>query len=87
MEVSVTASLGHIQTYIQPQVLITDHAGREDGFFVKSIRSKAVEIGRSVIELPRDASENLLWITRLDSGSLAGKSRQKRFIFIVKLDC
>lgn len=73
MEVSVTASLGHLHTFIQPQIIITDHASREDRFFIKSIRSKAIEIGRSVIELPPDASENLMWFTRLDSGSLAGE--------------
>ena len=73
MEVSVTASLGHLQTFVSPQVIITDHSSREDRFFMKSMRSKAVEIGRSILELPTDASENLMWLTRLDSGSLAGK--------------
>ncbi|KAL8936037.1 MAG: hypothetical protein Q9211_004388, partial [Gyalolechia sp. 1 TL-2023] len=71
MEASVSAALGHIQTFMRPQVLITDDAGREDGFFTKAIRAKAFEIGRSVIELPTDASESLMWISRLDSGSLA----------------
>ncbi|KAL8998687.1 MAG: hypothetical protein Q9188_006049 [Gyalolechia gomerana] len=71
MEVSVSAALGHIQTFMHPQAVITDDASREDGFFTKAIRAKAFEIGRSVIELPKDASESLMWITRLDSGSLA----------------
>ncbi|KAL8827002.1 MAG: hypothetical protein Q9170_007191 [Blastenia crenularia] len=71
MEVSVAAALGHIQTFMHPQVLITDDASREDGFFTKSIRSKAFELGRSVIELPLNAAENLMWIARLDSASLA----------------
>lgn len=71
MEVSVSAALGYIQTFMHPQVIIIDDASREDGFFTKAIRAKAMEIGRSVIELPKDASENLMWITRLDSGSLA----------------
>lgn len=73
MEVSVAAAIGHIQTYIDPQVIITDHASREDGFFIKAVRAKALEIGKSLIELPLDATENLMWLTRLDSGSLAGK--------------
>lgn len=72
MEVSVGASLGHIQTFVHPQVIITDHASREDAFFIKAIKAKAVTIDKSVIELPSDAAENLMWITRLDSGSLAG---------------
>lgn len=73
MEVSVAAALGHIQTYLEPQVIITGHASREDGFFTKAVRAKALEIGKSLIELPLDAIENLMWVTRLDSGSLAGK--------------
>lgn len=73
MEVSVGASLGHIQTFVHPQVIITDDASREDTFFIKAIRAKAVAIDKSVIELPSDAAENLMWITRLDSSSLAGK--------------
>ena len=31
-----------------------------------------MDIGKSIIELPLDATENMMWITRLDSGSLAG---------------
>ncbi|KAL9597299.1 MAG: hypothetical protein Q9219_005223 [cf. Caloplaca sp. 3 TL-2023] len=71
MEVSVAAGLGHIQTFMHPQVVITDHASREDGFFMKAIRTKTSELGKSLIELPTSASESLMWITRLDSGSLA----------------
>jgi hypothetical protein len=73
MELSVAAALGHIQSFIDPRVIITDHASREDSFFMKAIRAKSSEIGRSLIELPLDANENLMWLTRLDSGSLAGK--------------
>lgn len=71
MEVSVGASLGHMQTFVHPQVIITDHASREDTFFIKAVKAKAVAIDKSVIELPLDAAENFMWITRLDSGSLA----------------
>lgn len=74
MEVSVAASLGHLLNYVRPQITITDHADREDRFFTKSVRSKAVQLGKSIIELPMDASENLMWLTRLDSSSLAGKN-------------
>lgn len=78
MEVSVGASLGHIQTFVHPQVIITDHASREDAFFMKAVKAKAVAINKSVIELPSDAAENLMWITRLDSGSLAGKKTARQ---------
>lgn len=77
MEVSVSAALGYIQTFMHPQVVIIDDSSREDGFFTKAIRAKAMEIGRSVIELPKDASESLMWITRLDSGSLSGNPSGK----------
>ena len=73
MGVSVGAGIGHIHTYVEPQVIITDHASREDGFFIKAVRSKALGIGKSLIELPSDATQNLMWLTRLDSGSLAGE--------------
>ena len=72
MEVSVEASMDHIQTFVHPQVIIIDNPSREDKFFVTTLRSKARYIGKSVIELPLDATETMMWITRLDSGSLAG---------------
>lgn len=81
MEVSVTAALGHIQTFVHPQVIITDHESREDVFFIKAIRAKAAAIDKSVIELPTNAAENLMWITRLDSGSLAGMDRLDKVLF------
>ncbi|KAL8696306.1 MAG: hypothetical protein Q9224_002864, partial [Gallowayella concinna] len=71
MEVSVAAALGHIQAFMHPQVVITDDQSREDAFFTKAIRTKANELGKSVVELPPDASETMMWIARLDSGSLA----------------
>lgn len=72
MEVSVTASLQHIHSFMHPQSIIIDDPTREDEFFVTAIRSKSMEIGRGIIELPSDAIENMMWLTRLDSGSLAG---------------
>lgn len=76
MEVSVGASLGHIHNFMHPQVIITDDLSKENPFFVKAIRAKAKEIGRAIIELPADAAENLMWITRLDSASLQGEQRR-----------
>ena len=78
--------MGHIQTFIHPQVIITDHESREDSFFIKAVRAKAVGIGKSVIELPLAAAENLMWITRLDSGSLAGEAEPKNMCFTIA-DC
>lgn len=76
MEVSVMASFEHIQTFIHPQAIIIDAPTREDSFFITAVRSKATEMGKALIEVPLDATENLMWMTRLDSGSLAGLSRQ-----------
>ena len=78
MEVSVGVSLGHIQTFVRPQVIITAHSSREDAFFIKAIKAKAVALEKPVIELPSDAAENLMWITRLDSGSLAGNETTRQ---------
>ena len=78
MEVSVTAGLAHIQRFVLPQAIFIDNAEREESFFVNSIKSKATELGTSLIELPTAAAENMMWVTRLDSGSLAGKSPYKQ---------
>ena len=72
MEVSVTAAFNHIRTFMHPQAIITDFSAREDGFFTRGLRNKAQELAIPVIELPPDAFEKLMWVTRLDSGSLRG---------------
>ena len=71
MEVSVAASLGHIQEFVHPQVILIDEPNREDDFLVAGIREKAMDLSKPLVELPSDAAENLMWITRLDSASLA----------------
>ena len=72
MEVSVAAGLEHINTFVHPQVILIDAGNREDAFFIKAIQSKTTDIVKSLIELPMDAVENMMWLTRLDSASLAG---------------
>ena len=71
MEVSVTAGMEHIQTFLHPQIIITDDPAREDSFFIDAIRSKAADLGKGLIELPPEAAETMMWMARLDSGSLA----------------
>lgn len=80
MEVSIEASMEHIQTFVHPQVIIIDNPSREDTFFVTTLRSKAMDIGKSIIELPSDATQNMMWITRLDSGSLAGSFYYPQYV-------
>ena len=70
----MTASLEHINTFVHPQVILIDESSREDPFFTKAMRSKAMDAGKSLIELPIDAVEHMMWLTRLDSASLAGAS-------------
>ena len=74
MEVSVAAGLGHFMNFIEPTVVVTDGSGVEDAFFTNSIRRKTNELGRPIIELPSDAVEKMMWISRLDSGSLSAWS-------------
>ena len=71
MEVSVAAALGHVDNFIEPVAVISDGSGTEDSFFTSSMRRKTNELSKVLIELPEDAIENLMWITRLDCGSLA----------------
>lgn len=73
MEVSVTAAMGHIQNFIHPQVVIVDYPSREDGFFNSGVQHKARELGIPVIDLHTNEVGKLMWITRLDSGSLQGR--------------
>ena len=66
------ASMEHIHTFVHPQVIIIDNPSRENTFFVTTLRNKAMDVRTTVIELPSDATESMMWITRLDSESLAG---------------
>ena len=70
MEVSCSAALGHINSYMSPQAVIIDNSGHEDVFFLKALREKAPTLGQTLIELPSNAEQSLRWITKLDSSSL-----------------
>jgi hypothetical protein len=70
MEVSSSAALGHIETYMHPQAVIIDNSEIEDWWFLKSMRDRASLLDKTLIELPGDVEQNLRWITRLDSSSL-----------------
>ena len=68
----MTASLEHMQNFFQPEVIILNNAESDDAFFNKAVRAKATELSKSLIELPSGGSDSLLWLTRLDTGSLKG---------------
>jgi hypothetical protein len=73
MEVSSSAAFNHINTYIHPQASIIDLSGEEEAWFLKGIKDRASTLGRTIIELPKNAEQNLMWITLLDSASLSGR--------------
>jgi hypothetical protein len=70
MEVSCSAGLGHINYYMHPQAIIIDGSGNEDEFFLKGLQMQSNAMGKTLINLPSDAAQNIRWITRLDSISL-----------------
>ncbi|KAF2703553.1 hypothetical protein K504DRAFT_463283 [Pleomassaria siparia CBS 279.74] len=69
-ESAVMAAMMHIQTFIHPQVVIMDDSLTEDVFFTKAMRAKTRALDISLIEIPQDRWQNLMWMTRLDAGSL-----------------
>lgn len=73
MEVSCAAAFNHINTFIHPQATFIDASGQEEIYFLKGLKAKANSIGRTVIELPDNSEQNLMWATLLDSQSLSGK--------------
>jgi hypothetical protein len=70
---AVTHGLEHVQAYLQPMAFIIDQPSEEDRTFVVALEDYAIPAHKTVIRLPTNAVQNLKWITRLDSGSLAGK--------------
>lgn len=74
MEVSTSAAFNHINSFVHPQATIIDGSGVEDAFMIPGLKQRAQILGRTVIELPKDADQNMMWLTLLDSSSLSGKS-------------
>lgn len=73
MEVSSSAGLNHINNYMRPQAILVDASGEEEEFFLRAFRERANALGTALIELPKNAEQSLMWLTRLDYGSLMGK--------------
>lgn len=72
MEVSSGSAFNHINTFVHPQATFVDVSGEEEAWFLKGVEEKAVTLGRTVIELPENSEQNLMWITLLDSIALSG---------------
>jgi hypothetical protein len=69
-ESSVRAALMHINSFLHPQVLIMDDALSEDDFFVRGVRAKTKALGMPLMEGAQGQWDNLMWMARLDAGSL-----------------
>ena len=73
MEVSCSAGLSHINNFVHPQATFIDGTGEEEHYFVKGVRERASSLGRTLIELPDNAEQTLMWMTQLDSAALSGR--------------
>ena len=73
MEAAVAMAIGHMSVFIHPQVYVTDNGAEEEAPFIRAVRAKIAEDKKTLIELPTDAVRQMLWMTRLDSGSLSGE--------------
>lgn len=71
LEIAVGGALKHMNDFMHPQAIITDDSLVEDAPFTRAMRMKGKELGHPVIEIPSGGYEDFLWMTRLDSGSLA----------------
>lgn len=72
---SVSGAMKHIQDFMHPQAVIMDDAELEDEFFIKAMRGKMRGLRKTLIEIAAGRYEDFLWLTRLDSGSLASWHR------------
>ncbi|KAJ5101735.1 hypothetical protein NUU61_003957 [Penicillium alfredii] len=69
MERAVSGGLGFIQTYLQPEVVITQGKNWEDPFFWDGVEAHAKETGTPHIGLS-SASRDLMWVASMDSTAL-----------------
>ena len=72
MELSARRALFHINNFMHPQAVLVDGSTTEDGFFIEGTRREAEVLGITLIELPENAPQDLAWVSKLDSGGLAG---------------
>lgn len=83
MQVSASAGFNHINTYVHPQATFIDNSGEEEPFMFSGLKTRAMSLSRTVIELPANSEENLMWLTMLDSASLSGKLSHVIFFLVV----
>lgn len=87
MRRSVVGGLQNIQTYISPEVLITQGQGWEDSFFWDGAETYSRENGIPHVALST-ASRDLMWIASLDSEALRCKlSPSLWYVMSATSDC
>jgi len=69
-ESSVRSALTHIHSFLHPQVVIIDDASSEDDFFIRAVHAKMKAFNMPIIQIPTDKVDTMMWLTRLDAGSL-----------------
>lgn len=72
-KIAVKSAFHHIGNIMCPQAIIIDPT-REDDWFVNIATEKAQQMDLTIIKLPVNAIDDTRWITRLDSGSLKGRT-------------
>ena len=60
--------------YMHPQAVLIDSSAGEQHWFLAGVRDQVQGQNIALIELPERPLDRLGWLTKLDSGSLAGKS-------------
>lgn len=71
VESAIAGAMKHINDYMHPQAIIMDDSTIEDEIFTRVMRKRSQDLGRPLIEIPAGSYEQFMWVTRLDSGSLA----------------
>lgn len=71
-EVASMGAMKHINDFMHPQAVIMDDESVEDPFFTSAMLEASKILGRTLIQIPKGKYEDFLWMTKLDSGSLAG---------------
>ncbi|KAI1436625.1 hypothetical protein GGR50DRAFT_650047 [Xylaria sp. CBS 124048] len=66
---TVVRGFTHLNTYLNPQVIITD-ASNEESFFKKGVAQYTKSSKTALIELPRMSANSLSWMNRLDNAAL-----------------
>lgn len=73
MGAAVEAALKYFKTFLRPHIYFCDDSAFEEPSFIREYRAQTIMESKALIELPDNAPERLMWLTRLDSGSLSGK--------------